>query len=117
MPLVSDGAPDSEEALSVWPEVRLGAFVMVFETTTEVRVADADADAEADAGAELDPDPDPDPEADGAEDAEFTAEGEFVLDCPIDPRTLLRLSDAPAVGWAELAALDMSLPEIDGKTD
>lgn len=88
---------------------------MVFEAVTEVGVADADADA--DAGAEFDPDPDLDPELGGAEDAEFTAEGEPVLDCPIDPRTLLRLSDATAVvGWAGLA-LDMSLPEIDGETD
>lgn len=116
MPLVSDGAPDSDEALSLWPEVRLGAFVIVFEAAAEVRVTDpdADADADADAGAELDPDP----ELGDADDAEFTADGEPVLDCPIDPRTLLRLSDATAVvGCAEFAALDMSLPEIDGMTD
>lgn len=116
--LVNDGAPESEEALDVWPEVRLGAFVMVFEAAAEVGVADADADedAETDEGLDADPDPDPeaDTEADGAEEAEFTVEGESVLDCPIDPRTLLRLSDATTVvGWAELAALDMSLPGSD----
>ena len=84
--------------------------MIVFEAAPEVGVADTDPDA--DTG--LDPDPDPDPEADGDEDPEFVAEGESVLDCPIDPRTLLRLLDATTVvGCAELAALDMSLPGID----
>lgn len=103
--LVSDGAPESEETPAVWPEVRLGAFVMVFETATELGVVDTDAEF----------DPDPGTEADGDEDAELAVEGEAVLDCPIDPRTLLRLLDATTVvGWAaELVALDMSIPEVD----
>lgn len=112
--LVSDGAPESEEALDVWPEVRFGAFVIVFEAAAEVGVADTDADGDADA--ETDAGLDPDPEAGDDEDAMTTVDGESVLDCPIDPRTLLRLSDATTVvGWAELAALDMSLPGSDSE--
>lgn len=103
-PLVNDGAPESEETLAVWSEVRFGASVIVFEPAAEVGIADTDADT--DAGAVLDPEPD----ADGDADPEFTAEGESVLDCPMDPRTLLRFWDAAAeVAWAELVALDMSL--------
>lgn len=106
--LVSDGAPDSEEGAAVLPDVRLGAFVIVLEPAADVRDADSDAEFD-DSGAEE------------AEDAELVAEGEFELDAPIEPSTLLMFSEAAAdVGCAELTTLavldDMSLPESDGYT-
>lgn len=104
LPLVSDGASDSEESAAVEPEVRSGASVIVLDAAVDVGAAEVEPDAGS--------------VGDGDSDPELVSERESVLDDPMEPRISLMFSDAAAlVGWDDAGALDaMLLSEIGSYT-